>query len=125
MEEHKMNAECLIRFERIINSQDQIQKSLDKLTGAVFGNGKMGLKEDVAQSHRDIIELREALYEQDKILEEIRNNEKDVNLEKRKEESSKRSEILKFVLTTVGLLFAGALQFVTVYFLWKLTGNMP
>jgi hypothetical protein len=123
--EHEVNASCQIQFDRINVFHKRIEDDLNKLMVVVLGNGKQGLKEDVAQLHRDFIEIRGAMYEQDKILEEIIKSGKEAGADKMKSEENKKSEILKFVLTTIGVLFAGALQFVTVYFLWKLTGQMP
>ena len=123
--DHEVNASCQIQFDRINTFHKRIEDDLNKLMVVVLGNGKQGLKEDVAQLHRDFVEIRSAMYEQDKILEEIIKAGKEAGADKRKSEENKKSEILKFILTTIGVLFAGALQFVTVYFLWKLTGQMP
>ena len=123
--EHEVNATCQIQFDRINTFHNRIEADLSKLMVVVLGNGKQGLKEDVAQLHRDFVEIRSAIYEQDIALDKLLKNWTEAGADKRKSEENKKSEILKFVLTTIGVLFAGALQFVTVYFLWKLTGQMP
>jgi len=123
--EHEVNASCQIQFDRINTAHKQIDDTLCKLTVLLLGNGKAGLKEDVAQLHRDFVEIRSAIYEQDKILEELIKAGKEAGADKRKAEENKKTEILKFVLTTIGVLFAATLQLATVYVLFKLTGQMP
>ena len=123
--EHEVNASCQIQFDRINTFHKRIEDDLSKLMVVVMGNGKQGLKEDVAQLHRDFVEIRSAIYEQDIALDKLLKSWTEAGADKRKSDENKKSEILKFVLTTIGVLFAGALQFVTVYFLWKLTGQMP
>lgn len=123
--DHEINKECAVQFERIGATHARIESDLQKLMVAYFGNGKTGLKEEVAQLHRDFVEIRSALYEQDVLLEEIKKSEKERSSDRAKAEEARRAESIKFIFAILAIIVGGMITFANTYFLWRLTGQLP
>jgi len=123
--QHEKHPECLVNFERINTTHARIESDLQKLMVAIFGNGRAGLKEETAQVHRDISELREAIFEQDQLLRELRDARKLETKSRDDEVKARKSEVLKFILTVGLALLAGLVTFANTYVLWLLTGQIP
>jgi hypothetical protein len=123
--EHEKHPECLVNFERINTTHARIESDLQKMMVAIFGNGRAGLKEETAQLHRDINELREVIFEQDQLLRELRDSRKMEAKSRDDEVRARKSEVLKFILMAGLALLGGMVTFANTYFLWRLTGQLP
>jgi hypothetical protein len=123
--EHEKNPECLVNFERINTTNARIESDLQKMMVAIFGNGRAGLKEETAQVHRDINELREAIFEQDQLIRELKETGKLESKSRADEIKARKNEVLKFILMAALALLGGLVTFANTYFLWRLTGQLP
>lgn len=102
-----------------------MQNDITKLIAVVMGNGKAGLKDDLAQTRRDMGELREAIFEQDELIRGLKTSIDEKNKAVVDDAKTKRNEILKTASAAFMTILAAALAFANTYFLWRLTGHFP
>jgi hypothetical protein len=122
---HEMNPDCISQFVKITANQEQILAELNKLTTAVFGNGKSGLREDTKEIRQDLKDLHDLYYELDRGLENIeeeRKEEKKIVIMDKKEKSR---EILKFILAAALALLAVIFSTAQTLLIYKLIGQLP
>lgn len=125
MDNHEMNSSCAIRFTRIDDEHREIKKRLDAIDRDIEGNGKAGLKQDVHDLKRD---MEDVCASSDRIEAKLKefidtyHKDKEVSGEG---EKNRKNEIFKIVTTNGFQLVQALVGALIIYFLWRLTGQLP
>lgn len=130
--EHEQNKECAVRFERIDATHGDILRRISKMEAAFFGNGKTGFRDEFVEFKNKIIkdldELQGAIYEQDRFLERLEKSQKEIQkqLEAGSEgDKNRKNEIVKTAMSNAGAILTLIVNAAVIYFLFRLTGQMP
>ena len=81
---YEVNPDCLVTMTQITEQMKVVVADQKEISNLIYGNGKVGLKEQTAENTRDIIDITKLLSEvnETKKLEEKRNAEEDKDRKK-------------------------------------------
>lgn len=116
--EHEVNPSCDLRFK-------YIEDRIDHLDKTVNGNGKTGLKQDVADVKRDIEDVCKSNDRIETQLEEFIAEYRAAQVVKTEGDKTRKNEILKIITTNGFQFFQAVVGAVILYFIWRLTGQIP
>jgi hypothetical protein len=123
-----INKDCAVRFERLDNEHASLDRRLQKIETAIEGNGKSGLKDDVAAVKRDVEDSRAAIYEQDRYLERIEKQVKEIKatLDSSSEgDKNRKLDITKAVMSNGMTFVTMVVNILLIYLIWRVTGQLP
>lgn len=121
----KLNPDCAREFATIATTQKQILEAVERLTVAVFGNGKVGIREDIQQIRKDIEDVNNALMEQDIVIERMETARKEEIKAGEDLKKARSQELLKFFLAALLALLAVVFSTAQAFLMYKMWGIAP
>lgn len=125
MGEHEMNQSCAIRFTHIDDETREIIRRVERLEKDINGNGKTGLKQDVSEVKRDIEDVCKSNDRIETQLKEFIDEYREVQKAVSEGDKNRKNEISKILTTNGFQLVQAVVGALIIYFLWRLTGQIP
>lgn len=120
-----MNSSCAVRFTHLDDEHKEIRNRLEGIEKDIEGNGKSGLKQDVHDLKRDIEDVCQSNDRIEKKLLEFIAAYHKAQETVGEGDKNRKNEIFKIVTTNGFQLVQAVVGALIIYFLWKLTGQIP